>query len=181
MNSKFCISICRPHQPPPPPFASELSTFHPSVFLNSRRILFTQIIMIFFPSPSSYFLSQQQVRSFYGSYKRLEFAFGGRRACSLAKAAADVLLLFFISKLAALRLLPEDGAGAKKLNPPATNKVNDEGYLPHVSRGRKKGTSSYRGEKPRERTDSRNETHVLTQADCCPPRSENSSHVWLAV
>lgn len=34
---------------------------------------------------------------------------------------------------------------------------------------RRKGTSSFRGEKPRERTDSRNETHVLTQADCCPP------------
>lgn len=102
--------------------------------------------MIFFPSPSSYFLSQKQMRSFYGSYKRLEFAFGGSHACSLAKAAADVLLLFFISKLAALHLLPEDSAGAKKLDPhpPTTNKVNDEVFLRSAGEGRKERVPSAR-------------------------------------
>lgn len=127
------------------------------------------------------------MRSFYGSYKRLEFAFGGRHACSLAKAAADVLLLFFISKLAALRLLLEDGAGAKNARPPPipANKVNDKAFfLTSAGEGRKEGMSSFCREKPCNDfmgvcTRARN-AHA-DSGRLSPAAIRNSSHVWLAV
>lgn len=73
-------------------------------------------------------------------------------------------------------------------SPPAANKVNDEAYLPHVSRGRKEGTSSFCGEKPRD-----DFTGVCTRARVkkrnaradsgrlSPAAVRNSSHVWLTV
>lgn len=45
---------------------------------------------------------------------------------------------------------PRTARERKSSTPPATNKVKDEANLPHVSRGRKKGTRSFCGEKPRD-------------------------------